>query len=189
MDGELVYTKENKKAYVVIDEEPENPREFDNDGVMVCFHKRYLLGDSGHGLDPKNFSGWDALEAYLRKWKGAKTILPLYLYDHSGLRMKVGSFSGLLPQGHAEFDSGQVGFIYSVKRGKKIEARLRAEVEEYDHYLSGQVYRFKVVEETRCDLDELHIEEVDSCGGYFSFTDAKEAAINALEAQNDAEAV
>ena len=40
-------------------------------------------------------------------------MLPLYLYDHSGLAMSTESFSGRAP--HAECDSGQVGWIYVSK--------------------------------------------------------------------------
>ena len=38
-------------------------------------------------------------------------ILPLNLYDHSGLSMSVSSFIGRAQ--HAEWDSGQVGWIYA----------------------------------------------------------------------------
>ena len=41
-------------------------------------------------------------------------MLPLYLYDHSGLAMSTESFSGRAP--HAEWDSGQVGWIYVSKK-------------------------------------------------------------------------
>lgn len=129
-----------------------NPRHESNLGTMLCFHNRYRLGDGPVGLNPRSFSGWSDLEAYLREAKQALIILPLYLYDHSGLRMKVGSFQGLLPGGHAEFDSGQVGFIYITKAkikseypGKLIRARLLAKVEgilreevaEYDRFLTS----------------------------------------------------
>ncbi len=40
-------------------------------------------------------------------------ILPLYLYDHSGISMSTGSFLGRAV--HAEWDSGQVGYIYMDK--------------------------------------------------------------------------
>lgn len=44
---------------------------------------------------------------------GLVALLPLYLYDHSGLAMSTGSFIGRAP--HADWDSGQVGFIYMDK--------------------------------------------------------------------------
>ena len=30
---------------VFVDEDPQSPREWDNAGTMVCFHRRYNLGD------------------------------------------------------------------------------------------------------------------------------------------------
>jgi len=33
------------RATIMYDPEPVNPREWDNLGTMVCFHKRYNLGD------------------------------------------------------------------------------------------------------------------------------------------------
>lgn len=167
---------------VIPDENAESPREWDNLSVMVCFHGRYTLGDKTD-YRSGDYNSWEELEQAITKKEKPVTILPLYLYDHSGLRMKVGSFQGLLPQGHAEFDSGQVGFIfvrradalenYSVKRispalRKRIEDLLRSEVEEYDQYLRGDVYGFKVVKTSTCsecgDEDE---EEIDSCWGFY----------------------
>jgi hypothetical protein len=103
------------------DEDSQDPRDWDNIGTMVCFHKQYTLGDTDHGLKSDMFDSWEELQTHLIKEEKAAIILPLYLYDHSGLRMKVGSFNGLLPQGHAEFDSGQVGFIYITRETIKKE--------------------------------------------------------------------
>jgi hypothetical protein len=88
--------------------------------------------------------------------------------------VKIGSFQGLLPQGHAEFDSGQIGFIFVSKEkarkeyGKltkaalvKVEKYLAGEVEVYDQYLSGDVYWFKKVDENG--------EVLDSCGGFYGY--------------------
>lgn len=160
------------------DEHPESPREWDNMGKMVCFHRRYNLGDK------HSYSVEEALEIEARE---DVVSLPLYLYDHSGLRMKVGSFHGHLSQGHAEFDSGKVGIIYvtvedALKEHKaarmtkqlreKIEHVLEQEVKTYDQYLSGDVYGY-VVEDT-------HGDHVDSCwgfyGGEYALTEARSAA-------------
>ncbi|MCL2189053.1 MAG: hypothetical protein FWC16_08795 [Defluviitaleaceae bacterium] len=79
-------------------------------------------------------------------------VLPLYLYDHSGITMNTSGFS-------CSWDSGQVGWIYadtdmvkneygdiSSEAMKKAESVLEAEVEEYDYYLTGQCYGFKLYE-------------------------------------------
>lgn len=168
------------------DEYPENPREWDNLGTMVCFHGRYELGDKTDYRE-EDQNSWQELKARLVK-DGAAIVLPLYLYDHSGLRIKVGSFNGLLPQGHAEFDSGQVGFIfitaekireeYSVKRItaatlKKVAGYLENEVKTYDQYLSGDVYSYSI--------EDADGETVDSCGGYFGYDEAEQAAREAVD--------
>ena len=95
-------------------------------------------------------------------------ILPLNLYDHSGLSMSVSSFIGRAQ--HAEWDSGQVGWIYatadsiraeygncSAESVEKAKALLKSEVETYNYYLSGQCYGFRLYENG---------EEMDSCWGF-----------------------
>jgi hypothetical protein len=170
---ETIEGKHGIKAEIYPDNDPENPREaWDNFGNMICFHTRYKLGDK-HELKSDSFNSWDEIKDYLVKENKAEIILPLYLYDHSGLRIKVGSFRGLLPQGHAEFDSGIVGFIYCTKDEarknypknryylKEAENLLKSEVETYDQYLSGQVYGYII--------KDKNDEELDSCWGFFGY--------------------
>lgn len=102
--------------------------------------------------------------------------MPLYLYDHGGITMSTGSFS-------CPWDSGQVGWIFctgatAIKEWGKtrltkkvVEAArkyLEAEVETYDQYLTGQVYKFAVYEhEAGCDPEDGEL--IDSCGGFYSY--------------------
>ena len=94
-------------------------------------------------------------------------ILPLYLMDHSGISMSVGSFG-------CPWDSGQVGWITCDKEtinrefnGDRdlAEKCLLAEVMTYDQYLTGNVFGF-IVEE-RDDDDDSDWEETDSCWGFY----------------------
>jgi hypothetical protein len=185
---------EGLRIKVYPDEDPIDPRkEYDNLGKMICFHKRYRLGDE-HEYDPDDYRNWDEMEKALVEGEDAALILPVYLYDHSGLRMKIGSFQGLLPQGHAEFDSGQVGFIlvskakvreeYSVKRvSKQVLAKayeaLKSEVNVYDEYLSGQVYGYVIEEDA--DGNELPPDLHDSRCGFFGFNYCVEQAKDAAK--------
>jgi len=175
----IIKTKAGFEArYLIQDLDPIDPREDENLGTMVCFHKRYTLGDKTD-LKSDNFNGWEEVYDYLKTEKKAIIILPLYLYDHSGISMKVGSFQGLLPQGHAEFDSGQVGFIYMTAedirelgiKKNKAEQYLINEVETYNQYLQGDVYC--LVKETY-NKDKEYI-DYDTCGGYYGYIEAKKA--------------
>jgi hypothetical protein len=168
----------NKVIEITQDESPENPREW-NDylGKMVCFHGRYDLGDKTD-LKSDMFNGWEELEQHLIKEEKAVLILPLFLHDHSGITIKIGSFNGLSPYAH--WDSGQVGFIYVTKEDlkkegitkEKAQKILEAEVDEYDSYIRGEVYVFTIYEVKTCNEGHEHKEVIESCGGFYSEKDA-----------------
>jgi hypothetical protein len=95
------------------------------------------------------------------------TILPLYLYDHSGITMNTTGFS-------CPWDSGQVGVIFMspqtvAKEGiSDPEGYLKGEVKTYDQYLRGEVFGYI--------LKNASGEEVDSCWGYYGLDHCKEEA-------------
>ena len=168
------------KVEIYQDEDPPNPRkEFDHLGKMVCFHRRYDLGDKHDFVRSEDFDGWIAMEKYLRDTRQAVIVLPLYLYDHSGITISAEPFS-------CHWDSEQVGFIYvdaatvekefgllSKKARNKAEDYLLFEVEEYDQYLRGDVYGYRVL-----DKDG---NEADSCWGCFGLDYCREEARAAAE--------
>ena len=159
--NEHIYEQKQIGKYtvkVLQDDDPINPREeWDNLCTMVCFHRRYNLGDK------HNFSDSDELKEFLKKRKDI-LWLPLFLYDHSGLTMSTRGFS-------CPWDSGQVGIIYMEKavyrkefNKKRVNKKhvyniLRSEVSCYDDYLTGNIYGFIVEDE-----EGAH---VDSCWGFF----------------------
>jgi hypothetical protein len=173
----------NKRLEIYQDEDPENPRDWDNLGKLICFHRRYSLGDK-HDYKNTDYAGWDELEEQLRK-DGAIIVLPLFLYDHSGLWIKVGSFQGMLAQGHAEFDSGKIGFACifhadlvreygrnTPQNRATAEKVLRGEVDTYAQFVSGEVYG-QVCKEQHEWVDKktgeimTTWETEDSCGGFY----------------------
>jgi len=176
------YKKDDEEIQIFVDEDPPNPRDWDNLGKMVCFHKRYNLGDKVD-LDSNSFNGWEELKQYLIKEKKAIVILPIFMYDHSGITINTTGFS-------CPWDSGQIGFIYTtvedikneykIKRiTKKIEnevvKRLKGEIETYDKYLTGDIYCFFKVKKLKCKSCNHTTEEViDSCGGIFDIEKVKE---------------
>jgi len=154
--------KTNHKGYEILieqDDNPINPRmENANLGRMLCKHRRYNLGDD------VNANKDEVLNMLAGKIKDV-VVLPLYLYDHSGITMNTTGFS-------CRWDSGLVGCIYAdynkirswygVKKVtknliEKVKDMFRSEVKEYDNYISGNVYCYTILKDN---------EEMDSCGGY-----------------------
>lgn len=171
-----------KVKYISIDNDPENPRSGDNLGTMVCFHKRYALGDEEHGYREENFNSWDELKNKIDEDEDLVIILPLYLYDHSGITIRTYPFED-------RWDSGQVGFIFvSVDKVRKefsvtditdemiykIKTILEGEVEVYNAYLTNNVYR--LVKEI-FDKDKHQI-DYEIVGGYYGIKYAKEELKN-----------
>ena len=160
------------------DEFPESPREWDNLGKMVCFHGRYDLGDK-HDYDHNDYNGWEEMKNAIIKEEDVCVILPLYLYDHSGITMSTSPFS-------CQWDSGQVGWIFVSKKDvrkeygvKRIDQKLIdkvtevlvGEVKTYNMYLMGDVYGYKIYEVSTCSKGHEHKEELDSCWGYYGNED------------------
>jgi hypothetical protein len=180
-----VIERNGKRAEILYDEFAENPRQmYDNLGTMVCKHMRYDLGDHKIKLDSNDFESWDEIEEYLKSEYNAEIILPLYLYDHSGIAMNTTGFS-------CGWDSGQVGFIFidhktCVKEfgedysREKIVNLLKGEVEEYDAYLRGEMYGYRILEKARCPhcnevLDNYDDEELEASYGYVGLESVREA--------------
>lgn len=110
-------------------------------------------------------------------------ILPLFLYDHSGITMRVGAFCD-------PWDSGQVGYIYVAKdtvrkeySSRAVTASVRAkaisclmsEVETYADYLEGNVCGYVVEDEQG--------EHLDSCWGFYGLDYCREEAKASAEYQ------
>ena len=181
---------ENKKYRIKIiqDTNPESPREWDNLGTMVCFHGRYDLGDK-HNYNFNDFSSWEEQRKVISKNEDVCVILPLYLYDHSGITMNTTGFS-------CGWDSSQVGWIfvskekvrkdYNVKRinkelVEKVTKVLVGEVETYDQYLIGDVYGYEIYEVNTCDLGCEHETLIDSCWGYYGEDDCMTEAMSIVD--------
>ena len=157
------------------DPDSENPREWSNLGTLICWHRRYRLGDS-HPFDRpeaflRNLAGVSersdlSMDTLLDRAERKVILLPVFLYDHSGLAMNTIGF-------HCPWDSGQVGYVYVTLEAvrtefgvnrvtkalrEKAEDILRAEIVSYDAYLGGRVYGYVI---------ERDGEEVDACWGIF----------------------
>jgi hypothetical protein len=161
------------------DDSPESPREWSNVGHMVCWHRRTNLGDET--IRTEDYANMDALLDSFRD-QGARVILPLWLYEHGGMSMRVGDGNAFSD----EWDSGLVGFIYDTPEGVKecigddateeqIKACLVQEVETYDEFLQGMVYGYEV--------KDVEGEVLDACWGYYGSDHVRQSAREAAEGE------
>lgn len=165
------------KIEITQDEDARNPREDYNVGTMCCEHNRYTLGDGGMRqlydsliFDPRYYDLYDdlpddelepfedddypALLAQAKKW--GYVVLPLFLYDHSGITMSCAPF-------HCPWDSGQVGIIFCSPQKRAKEGMtvpectnyLKGEVATYDQYLTGDVWGYVIKDEDGEEVDSL----------------------------------
>jgi hypothetical protein len=115
------------------------------------------------------------------------SIKPLYLYDHSGITISTKSFND-------RWDSGQVGWVIVDEKQlnkicgedyerseEKLSSIIEGEVDTYDKYLTGEVYRYEVYEVETCSLGHEHRNLVESCGGYFGYDNCKQEGESVLQ--------
>lgn len=179
----MIHEEEYKGCFIKIDydETAIDPRSKDFEGLsrMICFHKKYKLGDQDHGLKSSDFNSWDELKEYIHQHNDIAEILPLYLYDHSGITISTTPFS-------CRWDSGQVGYIFVTKEQcvkYKIEdpqSFLTDQVKIYDYYLTGETYYWLVMDKNNIQFE--------SCGSYYGneqlqymIQDAKDSIDNHLK--------
>jgi hypothetical protein len=152
------------------DEFPENPRDWDNLGIMVCWDRDYILGDKHSFENPDEFMQHLYLDVTGKHWcddhesddwqdvykelKETNLVLikQINMYDHSGITV---STSNSYPY-NDRWDAGCVGFIYVTKKTifkecgditeenwkERADQYLEGEMETYDQYLRGEVYGF-----------------------------------------------
>lgn len=186
MSNTIVEKEEYKGCLIEYhwDECPESPREWDNLGTIISWHRNYKFEEETN-LSPQEWFNRDQIDTddegneieivYNEELDEKFVCLPLFLYDHSGLRISTGSFS-------CPWDSGQVGFIYATKENvkkeygdlseetkKKVIERLECEVKIFDQYLSGDVYEYIIKDgQTR--------EILESCSGFYGIDSCQEEA-------------
>ncbi|MFI3226497.1 MAG: hypothetical protein R3Y09_03700 [Clostridia bacterium] len=233
------YSKTDDMMLMILqDDDAQNPRkDWDNNGTMICFHKRYNLGDEHEFNEPYKFFEEYLYEnesldniinfardslfvdvTYNRRSKGYEIynrdslstgfykhefiegalkdikddlalsilealptkelkrlfeknnlILPIYLYDHSGITINTTGFG-------CKWDSGQLGYIYESHKSiseryeqgtlaqkiDKARESLIREVSVYDWYLTGETYGYKYFENGA---------EKDSCWGFYGYVE------------------
>lgn len=183
-----IYTEKYQNLTIKIeqDEDSMSPREWDNLGKITTWHNRYLLGDEQQKIGPEwlecllndyeydhEFTDRKIILERLQKYI---IIMPVYLYDHSGISLSTSPFS-------CSWDSGQVGFIHvsidqikkeygwknlTQKRREKIQGYLENEIKTYSDYVEGNVYGYEIYD------GDLFL---DSCWGYIGDYDGEYGAL------------
>lgn len=118
--------------------------------------------DLDYNNETLSYLGSEFMEKYI--------ALPVYKYEHGGVTISTSPFS-------CPWDSGQIGYIYIPEdrmeeiehfpedwlkgRTKEQAAKdmLQGEINEFDQYICGDVYGFRVEDEN----ENL----IDSCGGFY----------------------
>lgn len=167
----------NHTISVFLDDCSESPRTWDNLSEFHCCHRRYSLGD-----EEFNYStGSDCIDVAQQAEKQGDIVLPLYLYDHSGITISLTPF-------HCPWDSGQVGFVI-VRRakmlqefgGKRFTQSLKekalhiaeSEVHTYDQFLRGEIYGYQIDEDG------------DSCWGFYGQEDCISEAKSIIDVMEE----
>ena len=181
MDPYETYEVNGNTVKIYPDHDGESPREWDNLGHMVCWHRRQNLGDEQ--IKPgEHAPSIDGFAEYLREERKAVVVLPIYIYEHSGITITAREeVYARYPD--KQWDAGQVGFIYAdadairesfgvdelTEEVKQRAAEsLACEVDTYDMYLTGDVWGYVVEDEAG--------EELDSCWGNYGLDYAKKEA-------------
>lgn len=183
MDTVKTLSHKGYTIQIAYDLDPESPREWDNLGIMACWHRRDNYGDVQPGINPldymikvmnekqqrdnlyKNIPAGKVQQMFERD----NLVIPIMAYEHGGITIRAYDYGNFPDQ---MWDCGQLGFIYVSKdkiraeygnAGKKSLEKARqcllSEIKTYDDYLTGQVYGFIITDKND--------EEVDSCWGFY----------------------
>lgn len=173
------YTKkitiENPRLKITYDDCPESPREWSNLGYFITQDRNYRSPDENAELQmvikesgEQAQSQEEHMEIIKRQYADEKiiAIYPIKKYEHSGVSYSLGSNFG--------FDYSNNGFyIITDKTQKEVgtkkkdfEKQIKDELETYNKWANGEVYRFELYDE-KGNLE-------DSCCGFYDIEDIKD---------------
>ena len=175
------------RLVIVPDSDPQNPRDQDNVTEMWCWHRRYTLGDEGKPRDPLTLN--ELRELIRERGDEVLAVMPLYLYDHSGITISTSPFS-------CRYDSGQIGWAFvrgsvAKKEQKAGDNRwalrmIEGEVKSYDQFLTGGYCGFQVFRELLDAVGNVEKgDQVDSCWNFEDRESALTEGRDATESQID----
>lgn len=157
------------KITINYDECADNPLYWQHKIKFACEHGRYNLGNcalndllTDYDYDGDFYNISDIVE-YMSNYG---YVVPLSMTDHSGLSFNLGISHG--------WDTGIIGIVFidnSDLGNVSIDVwndEINMYLEEYEHYLNGEIYSF-IVEKYTSNGMEL----IDSVGGYLDYESCK----------------
>lgn len=219
-DGNMGVMFCDYRGYTLGDSDAPDPRghfvtcqKCDGDGEYLVEAEHVLVDDERVLCEPCEGVGEIevSIVEYLVREHGAKVVLPLFVYEHSGITMSCGAnlvtsednlrSTGRFVGDAAGWDTSTVGVIFDSKashaeRGDKddltveqITEVLQSEVAYYAAYLEGNVFGYEVVQvELDEDGDPVDDGEVlDGCWGFLELNVHKDDAYVRQEAKAAAE--
>ena len=111
-------------------------------------------------------------------------IFPVYAYIHSGVSLSLSSFS-------CPWDTSISGFVLvdknSFKNITEDKAKEYAEglIDDWNKYLSGEIYCYEIYKETKCDCcGHVEREFIECVGGYYDEEQCEEDAKDIIDNLN-----
>lgn len=160
---------------LIADQDAQAPDEYGDDNVILVttrnrYFERLHNGDDAPALDADR-------EFNKRYW-----AFPVYAYIHSGVALSLGRGG----QFADPWDSGRIGTLFlaksewryrtrNLKKAWSAERYAKAHIEEWNQYLSGDVWGFVI--------ETPDGEDVDSCWGHYGIDYARQCAIDAVPAE------
>lgn len=160
------------------DNDTESPRTWGRAGHLLAMHRNYNLGDADAydylDHEPKYYLGWYEIEAELERKR--MHYAPVYMLDHSGIRLSTKDFND-------RWDSGRVGFIFltreealeivggtkmSPAKNRTIDEYLRQEIAVLDQYVDNDVWTYRITDSEGNELD--------ACSGMYGYDYCEETA-------------
>ncbi len=124
---------------------------------------------------PGENHNWDTPAEFAQDMQDTAIYFPIYAYVHSGIVLSTSPFSD-------PWDSSHIGYAYITRekiteiwdwekitrqRREKLLEDLKQSLNVLNAWLNGECFGFILEKKTRCNLNEIHYEEVDSCWGFY----------------------
>jgi len=177
------------KLVVDFDNNPESPRMWDNICTFTCWGKYKYVGDK-HDMNFDECRSITDIKEIIEDRHEVLMMKPLYVYDHGGITISTGE-----PYDYRNpiRDSSFIGFVYITKEqwnkicgdmeydNDRLDKCIEGEVETYDKYWTGMIYKYEIYKVETCNLGCEHEELVDSCCGYYDEEDCIQEGISIMD--------